>query len=35
MGVNIDLAAVDDPELLRDCLEEAYGELLAAGGASP
>lgn len=35
MGVNIDLAAIDDPELLRDCLEEAYGELLAAGGVSP
>ena len=35
MGVNIDLAAIDEPELLRDCLEEAYGELLAAGGASP
>jgi diacylglycerol O-acyltransferase / wax synthase len=29
MGVNIDLAAVDDPELLRTCLEDAYAELLA------
>jgi hypothetical protein len=34
MGVNIDLAAIDDPELLRTCLEEAYGDLLAAGGAA-
>jgi WS/DGAT/MGAT family acyltransferase len=31
MGVNIDLAAVDDPELLRRSLEESYAELLAAG----
>ena len=29
MGVNIDLAAVDDPELLRTCLEDAYAELLS------
>jgi WS/DGAT/MGAT family acyltransferase len=29
MGCNIDLAAIDDPELLRSCLEEAYAELLA------
>ena len=29
MGCNIDLAAIDDPELLRECLEEAYAELLA------
>jgi diacylglycerol O-acyltransferase / wax synthase len=35
MGVNVDLAAVDDPALLRDCLEAAYGELLAAGGVTP
>lgn len=33
MGVNIDVAAVEDPSLLRSCLEDAYGELLAAGGA--
>jgi WS/DGAT/MGAT family acyltransferase len=31
MGVNIDLAAIDDPELLRKCLEDAYAELLSAG----
>lgn len=33
IGVNIDLAAVEDPSLLRTCLEDAYGALLAAGGA--
>jgi diacylglycerol O-acyltransferase len=31
MGIKIDLAAIDDPELLRDCLEASFGELLAAG----
>jgi hypothetical protein len=31
MGVNIDVAAIDDPELLRECLEDAYAELLSAG----
>jgi WS/DGAT/MGAT family acyltransferase len=31
MGANIDTAAVEDPELLRQCLEGAYAELLAAG----
>ena len=31
IGVNIDTAAVDDPELLRRCLEDAYAELLSAG----
>jgi WS/DGAT/MGAT family acyltransferase len=31
MGVNIDVAAIDDPELLRQCLEDAYAELLSAG----
>ena len=31
MGCVIDPAAVDDPELLRRCLVEAYRELLAAG----
>jgi WS/DGAT/MGAT family acyltransferase len=31
MGLNVDTAAVDDPELLRTCLEDAYAELLAAG----
>jgi WS/DGAT/MGAT family acyltransferase len=29
MGVNIDVAAIDDPELLRQCLEDAYAELLS------
>ena len=31
MGVNIDSAAIDDPQLLRECLEEAYAELLSVG----
>jgi len=31
MGLNIDVAAIDDAELLRSCLEESYAELLAAG----
>jgi len=31
MGLNIDAAAVDDPDLLRASLEESYAELLAAG----
>jgi WS/DGAT/MGAT family acyltransferase len=31
MGLNIDVAAVDDPELLRTDLEDSYAELLAAG----
>jgi hypothetical protein len=31
MGVNIDAAAVEDPDLLRDSLESSYAELLAAG----
>jgi WS/DGAT/MGAT family acyltransferase len=31
MGVNIDLAAIDDPALLRTCLEDAYAELLSIG----
>jgi WS/DGAT/MGAT family acyltransferase len=31
MGLNVDAAAVDDPELLRTSLEDAYAELLAAG----
>jgi diacylglycerol O-acyltransferase len=28
MGLLVDLAAVDDPELLRDCIVESYAELL-------
>ncbi|MGI8662449.1 MAG: wax ester/triacylglycerol synthase domain-containing protein [Acidimicrobiales bacterium] len=32
MGVNIDLAAIDDPELLRQCIEDAFAELLVAAG---
>lgn len=31
MGVNIDVAAIEDTELLRTCLEDAYAELLSAG----
>jgi WS/DGAT/MGAT family acyltransferase len=31
MGVNIDTAAIDDPGLLRQCLEDAYAELLGVG----
>ena len=30
MGVNIDTAAVEQPELLRACLEDAFGDLIAA-----
>ena len=30
MGVNIDTAAVTDPELLRKCLEKAFADLIAA-----
>jgi hypothetical protein len=29
MGLLVDLAAVGDAELLRDCLVQAYDELLA------
>ena len=31
MGLNIDVAAVDDPELLRRSFEESFAELIAAG----
>ncbi|MGH2683943.1 MAG: wax ester/triacylglycerol synthase family O-acyltransferase [Actinomycetota bacterium] len=31
MGVNIDTAAVDAPDLLRACLQESFEELVAAG----
>lgn len=31
MGCLCDTAAIDDPALLRECLVEAYGELMAAG----
>jgi hypothetical protein len=31
MGVNIDAAAIDDPNLLRECLEDSYAELLSIG----
>jgi hypothetical protein len=30
MGVNIDTAAVTQPELLRECLEKAFADLIAA-----
>jgi hypothetical protein len=29
MGINIDTAAVDDPVLLRDCIDESFREFLA------
>ena len=29
MGLHVDLAAIDDPELLRSCLEDSFAELLA------
>jgi WS/DGAT/MGAT family acyltransferase len=29
MGINIDIAAVDEPALLRTCIEESFAELLA------
>ena len=31
VGLNIDTAAIDDPELLRTCIEESFAELLKAG----
>lgn len=31
LGINCDLAAVPDPTALRDCLQEAFDELLKAG----
>jgi diacylglycerol O-acyltransferase len=30
MGVNIDTAAVTEPELLRDCLEKSFADLISA-----
>ena len=30
MGVNIDSAAVTEPELLRECLEKAFADLIKA-----
>ena len=32
IGLNIDLAAVDDPALLRDCVAAAFEEVLELGG---
>jgi hypothetical protein len=31
MGLHVDAGAVDNPELLRDCIDEAFAELVAAG----
>jgi len=31
VGINIDTAAIDDPELLRTCIEDSFAELLKAG----
>jgi hypothetical protein len=30
MGVNIDSAAVTEPEVLRECLEKAFADLMKA-----
>ncbi len=32
MGLHVDAGAVADPTLLRDCIAEAFAELIAAGG---
>jgi hypothetical protein len=32
IGVNIDTAAVPDPEALLDCLREGFAEIAAMGG---
>ena len=32
IGMFIDPVAVDDPEELRECFEDAYREILSAGG---
>jgi WS/DGAT/MGAT family acyltransferase len=31
MGLHVDRGAIDEPELLRTCLEDAFAELIAAG----
>jgi hypothetical protein len=31
VGLNIDTAAVDDPELLRRCIEDSFTELIKTG----
>jgi diacylglycerol O-acyltransferase / wax synthase len=31
MGLHVDRGAIEEPELLRSCLEDAYAELIAAG----
>ena len=31
MGLNVDTAAVEDPELLRTCIEGAFAELQRVG----
>jgi len=33
VGLNIDTAAIDDPELLRHCIEQSFTELLKLGSA--
>ncbi len=35
MGIHIDPEAVDDPELLRTCLEEAFRDVVKAAGVHP
>ena len=32
VGVNIDTGAVPDPEVLMDCLQSGFDEVLAVGG---
>ena len=34
MGLNIDTAAVEDPDLLRTCMEDAFAELQRAGASN-
>lgn len=34
IGINIDTAAVPDPELLLDCLQESFAEITALGAAN-
>jgi WS/DGAT/MGAT family acyltransferase len=31
MGINMDLAAIEDPDLLRECMEQAFTDLLEHG----
>jgi hypothetical protein len=33
IGVNIDTAAVPDPDILLECLQESFAEIMALGAA--